>query len=86
MTLEVFHKEREDIHHIVAGAYRIRENADKRVRQLISKGYPARYLGENSFGLHQVVFASYSDPAEALTALKQIRTEESRDAWLLSMR
>jgi hypothetical protein len=87
VTLEVFHEEKEEnIHHIVAGAYRIRENADKRVRQLISRGYPAHYLGENSFGLHQVVFASYADPEEALKALKQIRAEESRDAWLLSMR
>lgn len=85
VTLEVFHK-RQDIHHIVAGAYRIRENADKRVRQLVSKGYPARYLGQNAYGLHQVVFASYADPEEALEDLKEIRARDSKDAWLLSQR
>ena len=86
VTLEVVHKTEQDVHHIVAGAYRIRENADKRVRQLISKGYPARYLGQNSYGLHQVVFASYADPEHALEDLAEIRAKESRDAWLLSMR
>lgn len=71
-------------HHIIAGAYRIRENADKRIQQLLSKGYSARYLGENAYGLHQVAFASYEDAQEALDALKDIRRKESPDAWLLS--
>ena len=76
----------EGIHHIVAGAYRIRENADKRTRELISKGYSARYLGQNSYGLHQVAYASFESAEEALENLKVIRKEESRDAWLLSSR
>ena len=29
-------------HHIIAGAYRIRENADKRIGELVSRGYSAR--------------------------------------------
>lgn len=71
-------------HHIIAGAYRIRENADKRIGELVSRGYSARYLGQNRYGLYQVTYASFSDPAEALEFLKNVRQQESPDAWLLS--
>ena len=71
-------------HHIIAGAFRVRENADKKIRQLIDKGYQAEYLGLNQYGLHQVSFGSYDDPKEALANLKEIRQTESADAWLLS--
>ena len=71
-------------HHIIAGAFRIKENADKKIRQLIDKGYQAEYLGLNQYGLHQVSFGSYDDPKEALANLKEIRQTESADAWLLS--
>jgi hypothetical protein len=74
----------ERAHHVIAGAYRIRENADKRIEELVSRGYAARYLGQNRYGLFQVTYASFSDPEEALEFLKEIRREESPDAWLLS--
>ena len=87
VNLEVTQKtEVEAIHHVIAGAYRFRDNADKRIKELIRKGYPAHYLGQNDFGLHHVAFASFSDPGEALATLKEIRRRESRDAWLLSKR
>ena len=71
-------------HHIIAGAFRVRENADKKVSQLRQKGYEAEYLGVNQYGLHQVTYGSYDDPQEALRNLKQIRQTDSPDAWLLS--
>ena len=87
VSLEVTSKkEAEAIHHVIAGAYRFRDNADKRIQQLIRKGYPAHYLGQNDFGLHHVAFASFLDPEEALENLKEIRRRESPDAWLLSKR
>lgn len=73
-------------HHIIAGAFRERSNAEKKIKQLQNKGYDAFYVGQNKFGLYQVAFASYADPKEALEALKQIRLTESRDAWLLSVK
>lgn len=85
IRLEVTQKA-ESVHHVIAGAYRFRENADKRIQELIRKGYPAHYLGQNDFGLHHVAFASFSDPGEALENLKEIRRRESPDAWLLSRR
>ena len=69
-------------YHIVAGAFRIEANSDKKVNQLRANGYKARKIGANKYGLHQVVYASYSDRLEALQALKQVKREHNRDAWL----
>jgi hypothetical protein len=71
-------------HHIIAGAFRIRQNADKKVIYLRKKGYEARYLGVNSYGLHQVTYGSYENPEEALIFLRQVKRTESADAWMLS--
>jgi nucleoid DNA-binding protein len=71
-------------HHVIAGAFRMEENAEKRVEQLKSKGFNAFYLGINKYGLHQVAYDSFDDPKEALAFLKKVKTSESRDAWLLS--
>lgn len=74
------------IHHVIAGAFRVQENADKKVRQLRKKGYEAAYLGINKYGLHQVSYASFAEPEEALKYLRTIKQTVSRDAWLLSER
>lgn len=70
-------------YHIVAGAFRVEANSDKKVNQLRAQGYKARKIGANKYGLHEVVYASYSDRLEALQALKQVKLEHNRDAWLL---
>ncbi len=70
-------------YHVVAGAFRIASNADKKVRKLKAKGFDARLIGVNKYGLHQVVYQSYSDRIEALQALRKIKREESPRAWLL---
>jgi len=70
-------------YHIVAGAFRVEANSDKKVNQLRAKGYKARKIGANKYGLHEVVYASFSDRLEALQALRQIKREHNRDAWLL---
>lgn len=71
-------------HHVIAGAFRVRSNADKKIETLQNKGYQSFYLGTNRYGLYQVAYASFENPKEALTFLRQIRRTESRDAWLLS--
>lgn len=70
-------------YHVVAGAFRVEANSDKKVRQLKRRGYKARKIGKNKYGLHQVVYSSYNDRKEALKALRQIRYNHNRDAWLL---
>ena len=71
-------------HKIIAGAFRIEANANKKVAQLRAKGYDARLIGKNKYGLHQVIYASYSNPKDALFHLRQIKRSESSEAWLLS--
>ncbi|WP_420320993.1 SPOR domain-containing protein [Flagellimonas sp.] len=71
-------------HHVIAGAFRIEQNADKKVALLKQKGYNAFYLGVNKFGLHQVAYDSFENPKEALTFLRKVKRTESPDAWMLS--
>lgn len=71
-------------HHIVAGAFRVKKNADRKIRLLKRQGYNAAYIGTNAFGLHQVSYDSYTDTNEALNALKLIKRTHSADAWMLS--
>ncbi|UII77543.1 SPOR domain-containing protein [Flagellimonas sp. HMM57] len=71
-------------HHIIAGAFRIEKNAEKKVALLKQKGYNAFYLGTNKYGLHQVAYDSFENPDEALNYLRKIKRTVSSDAWLLS--
>lgn len=73
-------------HHIIAGAFRERNNADRKIKQLRNKGFDAFLVGQNKFDLYQVAFDSFENPKQALEVLKQIRLTESRDAWLLSVK
>ena len=70
-------------YHVVAGAFRVEANSDKKLTELKDLGYNARKIGTNRYGLHQVVYSSYETRAEAQKALYQIRREHNRDAWLL---
>lgn len=69
--------------HIVAGAFRVEENCDKKVTQLKADGFNARKIGTNKYGLHQVVYASYETRLEAQKALRSIKGAHNSDAWLL---
>ena len=69
--------------HIVAGAFQFVENAEKKVKQLKAKGFDARIIGVNKWGLTQVTFNSYSDRNEATNQLYKIQDTISEDAWLL---
>lgn len=69
-------------YHIVAGAFRLEENAEKKVQQLKTEGHKARQIGANRFGLHQVVYSSYENRLEALKALREVKNSNP-SAWLL---
>lgn len=70
-------------YHVVAGAFREVENADKKVKDLIEKGFNAQILGVNKWGLTQVAFSSFNSRVEAINNLKTIKKTVSSDAWLL---
>lgn len=71
-------------HHIVAGAFRVKSNADRKIQSLQNKGYNAAYYGTNAYGLHMVTYESHTNAKDALKALRNIKRSESTDAWLLS--
>lgn len=70
-------------YHVVAGAFRVEANADKKVNQLLAKGYNANRIGENKYGLHQVAYDSFSDVQEALAFLREVKRNDASEAWLL---
>ena len=69
-------------YHIVAGAFRVKENSEKKVNQLKELGYPARILGVNRYGLYEVVYSSHENGKEALQEVRKIRRTHNKDAWL----
>lgn len=70
--------------HVIAGAFRDPANADKKLQELVAKGYEARILGLNkSKTLTQVAYSSFNSRYEALKSLEAIKENESAEAWLL---
>lgn len=76
-------KEIEKPFHIVAGAFQILENAEKKVTQLKELGYDAKIIGTNKWGLTEVSFNSFADRNDAINSLYKIQKTISADAWLL---
>ncbi|WP_405411444.1 SPOR domain-containing protein [Maribacter sp. Asnod1-A12] len=74
----------ESTHFIVAGAFRVKGNADRKIEQLKVNGFNAAYYGTNAYGLHMVTFDSYTNANDALKALREIKRTQSKDAWLLT--
>jgi hypothetical protein len=70
--------------HVVAGAYRLRENAERRIKDLRYLGFEARYVGKNDYELHQVAYGSFPTRREARKLLDEVRAETGeKDAWIL---
>ncbi|GGG36196.1 SPOR domain-containing protein [Bizionia arctica] len=70
-------------YHLIAGAFRVEENSDKKVKELKALGYDAKKIGVNKYGLHEVVYASYQDRTDALNALREVKSSHNAAAWLL---
>ena len=69
--------------HIVAGAFRVKANSERKLRQLKRLGFNARVIGQNDYGLYQVVFESYKERRTAERALYNIKRTQDPAAWLL---
>ena len=76
-------KEEKKKYHIIAGAFRQKENALKKISQLKGKGFESRLLGQNRYGLHQVSFRSFAKRKNAIQDLKRIKRQQDENAWLL---
>lgn len=70
-------------YHIIAGAFRFEENADKKMVQLEEQGFSPKRIGQNKYGLHQVVYGSYADKNTALENLREVKRDHNKAAWLL---
>jgi len=80
LTLEATHNGK---YHVIAGAYRSKQNATKAMNDLISKGFEAHLLTENKYGLIPVAFGSFSKLNEAQNLKTEIKAKDSVEAWLL---
>ena len=69
--------------HVVAGAFQFPENAKRKVSQLKKKGFNAKILGVNKWGLTQVSFDSFYSRKKAYSILATIKKDVSKDAWIL---
>jgi nucleoid DNA-binding protein len=70
-------------YHIIAGAFREPANAEKKLQQLLKKGYDAKILGINKWNLTPVAFESLNSRIDAINRLNAIKRTETEDAWLL---
>ena len=81
VTLSV--KEAKLSYHIMAGAFREEENAQKIFEKLSELGYKARRIPQNKYGLFPVLYGSYATYAEAEQAKQEIQKTQNPDAWML---
>ena len=83
INLSVVKKEVTTPYHVVAGAFQFEKNAQKKVKQLIKKGFEAKIIGKNKWGLIQVAFQSFEKRSDAEKLLFGLRKSVAKDAWLL---
>lgn len=81
VTLTV--KETKMSYHIMAGAFRDERNAQKIFKQLSAQGFNARRIPQNKYGLHPVLYGSYTTFAKAEKDKKLIQKRFNPDAWIL---
>ena len=81
-SLTVNVKMKEKKYFIIAGAFRIPQNAQNLMLNLKKKGYEASRLGLNDKGLSPVAFTSFSNRNDAVTELRVIQQKENKDAWI----
>ena len=84
MTVNIERKTSENFH-IIAGAFSSSVNADKLVFGLINKGYKSTKFPKNKDGLIRVTFGSFNTKEDAVIALRSIRDNENKYAWILTI-
>ena len=70
-------------YYIIAGCFRIKENATKLESSLKQKGYDSKILGKNNQGLTIVSVASSDNLSEAENLLSEIREKVIDGAWIM---
>ena len=70
-------------YHVVAGSFRLEENAERIYQKLSNEGFKAKRLAPNNHGLFPVLYGSYPTFEEAQKARVEIQKTQNPDAWLL---
>jgi CCDC81-like prokaryotic HU domain 1/CCDC81-like prokaryotic HU domain 2/SPOR domain len=70
-------------YHVVAGAFKKLKNAEKEYNKLVSKGFEAKILSENKFGLIPVLYGSFASYVDARKEMNRIQRSSNPDAWVL---
>jgi len=70
------------VYHIVAGCFKIADNATNFVKQLKEKNLAANIIGQNENGLNIVSVGDYATKEEAERAMVQLRSKETA-VWVL---
>ena len=71
-------------YHLVAGAYRSEENANKAIDELKAAGFEnAKMLPMNKHNLYPVVYGSFKNLNDAQTERKNIQKSHNAEAWLM---
>ncbi len=70
-------------YHIMAGAFRDEDNAQRIYEDLSEKGYKAKRIERNKHGLYPVLYGSFTTYAEAEKLKNEIRAKENPEAWIL---
>jgi CCDC81-like prokaryotic HU domain 2/CCDC81-like prokaryotic HU domain 1/SPOR domain len=70
-------------YHIMAGAFRDETNAQRVFENLSEKGYKAKRIERNKYGLYPVLYGSFTTYAEAEKLKNEIRAKENPQAWIL---
>jgi hypothetical protein len=68
---------------VIAGSFRLIDNAEKKVNQLVGEGYPAALAELNPEGLYRVAYGRYNTKKEAINMLYFIKYTLKEDAWYL---
>ena len=84
LTVNIERKTTENFH-IIAGAFSSSINADKLVSGLVNKGYKSTKFPKNKDGLIRVTFGSFNSKEDAVIALRSIRDNENKYAWILTI-
>lgn len=83
IKLSIEPKKIEKPYHIIAGAFQFEKNANKKVSELIQKGFNAKIIGKNKWGLTQVAIKSLENREDAEELLKIVKATVAKDAWIL---
>jgi cell division septation protein DedD len=70
-------------YHIIGGAFRNKDLADRLVAKLKIEGYGSYIAGQTKGGLHRVSIANHTHKNKAIEDLFAIKQKVNKDAWLL---